>query len=177
MQVSVLEVVTPRTAQAWLDQANGHNRRPRKSIIRKYALMMSRGQWHEDSGDPIRFDTHSHLIDGQHRLAAVVMSGVTMRFLVIRDINPEVFRVLDSGVPRSNGDLLYQMGASNQNGMASILKVFLAMEGGFSPYNTSALSLVSRDDIADYVEANFAEIQYIANLATTTASKVRGTVT
>ena len=57
------------------------------------------------SPEPIVFSPQ-RLLDGQHRLSAVLMSGCTIEASVALVQNEDVFRVLDQGVNRNNSDLM-----------------------------------------------------------------------
>ena len=103
---SVFEVadVTPAQAQAWL-QTNHLNRpiRPRKVV--QYAQDMESGRWKE-SFDPIRFGKSGRLIDGQHRLHAVMLANMTVRLFIVRGVDDSAFDVFDNGAARTLADML-----------------------------------------------------------------------
>ena len=92
--------VTPAHAEKWLEM-NTDNRRIRPSHVRHLAKQMELGRWML-SPEPIVFSPQ-RLLDGQHRLSAVLMSGCTIEASVAQ--NEDVFRVLDQGVNRNNSDL------------------------------------------------------------------------
>lgn len=98
IRTEVVEV-TPRTAAEWLT-LNRRNRRARTLLVSKYAADMAAGQWRM-AGEPIKFDTSGNLLDGQHRLSAVMLSGATVTMLVVRGLPPESQAVMDSGSART----------------------------------------------------------------------------
>jgi hypothetical protein len=53
------------------------------------------------TGDPIKFTGDGELIDGQHRLAAVQQSGLTLEFTVVRGLPREAQDVVDIGAGRT----------------------------------------------------------------------------
>ena len=95
--------VTPAHAEKWLTMNSPDNRRIRPSHVRHLAKQMELGRWML-SPEPIVFSPQ-HLLDGQHRLSAVLMSGCTIEASVALVQNENVFRVLDQGVNRNNSDL------------------------------------------------------------------------
>lgn len=95
--------VTPAHAEKWLTMNTG-NRRIRPSHVRHLAKQMELGRWML-SPEPIVFSPQ-RLLDGQHRLSAVLMSGCTIEASVALVQNEDVFRVLDQGVNRNNSDLM-----------------------------------------------------------------------
>ena len=94
--------VTPAHAEKWLEMNTG-NRRIRPSHVRHLARQMEQGRWML-SPEPIVFSPR-RLLDGQHRLSAILMSGCTIEASVALVQNEDVFRVLDQGVNRNNSDL------------------------------------------------------------------------
>lgn len=68
--------VTPEIAKRWLTR-NPRNRVARPATVARYARDMAAGKWHLD-GSPIRFDATGTLLDGQHRLAAIIESEATI---------------------------------------------------------------------------------------------------
>lgn len=74
-------LITPEVANRMLDRNTG-NRSIRASVARRYAEEMKRGSWRE-TGDPIRVSVNGNLIDGQHRLHAITLSGVPLRAPII----------------------------------------------------------------------------------------------
>lgn len=94
--------ITPAHAEKWLEMNVG-NRRIRQTHVRHLAKQMEQGRWML-SPEPIVFSP-KRLLDGQHRLSAVLMSGCTIEASVALVQNEDVFRVLDQGVNRNNTDL------------------------------------------------------------------------
>ena len=98
-------LVTKSMAQEWLNNFNTNNRKAKRHIVDKYADQMSRGQW-VVNGDTICFDITGTLIDGQHRLLAVIKSEVPLRTTVVRNLPLDAFATLDDGSLRSAGDVI-----------------------------------------------------------------------
>jgi hypothetical protein len=72
--------VTPERARAWLEN-NFRNRPLSDDVVRAYARDMTNGAWIA-THQGIAFNDADELIDGQHRLHAIVLSGVTVRMMV-----------------------------------------------------------------------------------------------
>lgn len=101
--------VTPQQAEEWLYKNADFQRKLRDSIVDKYARDMINGQW-KLTHQGIAFDTKGRLIDGQHRLAAVVKAGVPVKMLVVRDSPSEAYDHLDLGYGRTAVDVLKAQG-------------------------------------------------------------------
>lgn len=108
-----VERISPSTARKYLE-LNRSNRPLSKRTILDYVRAMHAGEWLLN-GEAIKFDRDGRLVDGQHRLAAIEKSGQTLSTVVMRGLDPEVFKTLDTGRNRSAGDVLAIKGLKNPN--------------------------------------------------------------
>ena len=99
------ELIRPDDARKILETMRA-NRKVIQRHVDKLAELMRRGEWVETAGDPIRFNQQGELIDGQHRLWALLESGVSLHFTIIRGIPAEAMDVLDTGLRRGLKDFL-----------------------------------------------------------------------
>lgn len=115
------EEITPAIAKKYLAR-NVTNRNLKDATIRSYESDMRAGSW-LPTHQGIAFNDRDELIDGQHRLTAIVRAGVTVTMLVTRGLPGAIpgkktttMDAVDRGVPRSIGDQLkLQHGFSNPN--------------------------------------------------------------
>ena len=122
--------VTPELAAQWLATNTDKNRRLSKTTVQRYASDMIRNRW-QPTGEAIKFDSDGRLIDGQHRLNAVVASKKNVQMLVVRDLSTEVIQVLDTGKPRSAADALTISGhTGSAPELAALARKIIAHEGG-----------------------------------------------
>lgn len=96
--------VTPVRAEAWL-ASMVTNRRIGGHTLTALIRDIRAGQWHM-TGDPIKFNTDGHLIDGQHRLRAIIQTGRALDLLVVTGLSPAAMTALDGGRRRSPADHL-----------------------------------------------------------------------
>lgn len=96
-----LETITPDVAREML-KCNTHNLPVRESHVDYLASEMSGGRW-ETTHQGIAFDGDV-LVDGQHRLLAVIQSGVTVQMWVFGDVPLKVQTLVDHGRTRSMAD-------------------------------------------------------------------------
>jgi hypothetical protein len=124
--------VTPELAQEWLTR-NTRNRVPKPKRIEAFARDMQAGRWLEN-GDAIRFaGDHQLLLDGQNRLFGVVLSGVTVRMLVVTGLPVEAQATMDTGTSRSFADTLQIKGEVSPNMLAATTRrCLLWTEGVYS---------------------------------------------
>ena len=87
-----VEKITPKIAKDYL-KWNTKNPRGTNSLRRSYAKQladdMTAGKWQQNAAT-IVFDEDGFLKDGQHRLAAVILSGKTIEFVVVRGVGRDV---------------------------------------------------------------------------------------
>jgi hypothetical protein len=87
------ENITPALAAEML-RGNSNNRKLRKDAIQHMASEMSAGRW-VTTHQGIAFDDNGRLLDGQHRLHAIIKAGVSVVFSVSRGVPTDSFRVMD----------------------------------------------------------------------------------
>lgn len=112
--------INPALAEKLLGH-NVNNRGIRRRMVVTYARDMEAGLWRL-AGSPIVFAADGTLLDGQHRLLAVIESGCTIEFLVIYGVERAAQPVLDTGAKRSFADVLAMRGHSNNTTLAAITK-------------------------------------------------------
>ncbi len=120
--------ITPQLAEEWLS-SNTHNRALRNRTVELLAGAMSRGEW-QMNGDAIRFAADGTLLDGQHRLWAVFMSGVTIDALVIEGLPKDAQNTMDMGARRNLGDILKLRGETNYGTLAATIVLFWRRSNG-----------------------------------------------
>lgn len=100
-----IESIGPEVAAQWL-RANRINRPVRNKHVEYLSKQMSSGAWQLNGQAIIIADTED-ILDGQHRLMAVVDAGVRIRSMVVYGITREAFRTIDTGAVRTGSDALY----------------------------------------------------------------------
>lgn len=96
--------ITPEQAEKMLDK-NVKNRAIRKGKVEQYASDMLNGRWQMNCV-PIIFSNNNYLVDGQHRLAAIIESGVSCESVVLIGASEESFKTVDTGAMRRGRDVL-----------------------------------------------------------------------
>lgn len=93
-----VEFITPEKAKEYLlTQENNRNINDKR--VADYANRMGRGEW--KLGQPITFDEWGCLIDGQHRLKAIIRYGEPVEFSVLTGLPSESKAVFDIGQQRN----------------------------------------------------------------------------
>lgn len=97
--------VTPDIARHLIETSNRENRKVKPNVVKRYARLMAEGDW-RFSPETISISKTGRLLNGQHRMLAVIESGVTCRFLFATGFDDEIFGVLDRGAVRTRADAL-----------------------------------------------------------------------
>jgi len=116
-----VELVTPHKASDWLEK-NRRNRPKREGQIDRYIDQMKEGNWMV-SPDAIAFDENGRLINGQHRLTAIVRAGQAQRQLVARGLDPDARLISDVGAKRTASDMLHIEGYRHPQELGAALKL------------------------------------------------------
>ncbi len=95
-------MVTPEAAVHWLNEVP-HARELNHARVHRYANDMNRNEW-LDNGDTIKIGTDGLLVNGHHRLKAVVLLGRPVPLGFIYGIDPATKLTLDTGMGKRNGD-------------------------------------------------------------------------
>jgi hypothetical protein len=83
---------------------NTGNRPMRRTHVQYLKGVLLRGEWVLNN-DAVMISTEGVLLNGQHRLSAVIESGTPARMLVMYDVPPETYKHIDNGIHRSVADL------------------------------------------------------------------------
>jgi hypothetical protein len=120
--------MTPDLATTLL-AGNTKNRRLDPRRVKALATALADGEWQLD-GTPIRIAPDGLLLDGQHRLEAIRVSGISAAVVLIRDVDPSVQLVLDTGKLRSFVDYLTINGIQNATNIAGAARLLWQYEQG-----------------------------------------------
>jgi hypothetical protein len=110
---------------------NLNNRKAKEKVIAKYASEMLKGNWKDDTGELIKISKTNKLLDGQHRLKAIVKADVELQMYVAYDLSDDVFVVLDSGTTRSSNDVFHIAGAQYSALIPPIIQFSEALFNGY----------------------------------------------
>jgi hypothetical protein len=116
-----LVLVGPDLAKEWLE-GSAPNRALSLRAVDRYADDMRAGRWLMN-GQPVIFNREGALIDGRHRLSAILLAGVEVTLLVVRGVEQAAFTTMDSGRSRSIGDVLSIQGHKNTNVLSAVSRI------------------------------------------------------
>ena len=88
--IAKLVSVTPDYAATLLEK-NTTNRNISQITVKRYAQAMASGEWMQN-GQTITIAEDGTILDGQHRLWAVIESGITITFLIVFNVKKDFLR-------------------------------------------------------------------------------------
>jgi hypothetical protein len=139
------EVITPAVAKRYLE-VNLTNRNISDSVVNMYGDDMKCGRWLL-TANGIGFDVEGVLVDGQHRLEAIVRSGVAEEFIVVYNLPKPSRAVTDIGRTRTTADELRMRGVTNNAVAAAAVKLYMEYERG--TVGNTAAARISKPVLVD----------------------------
>lgn len=146
-------LITPELAALCLtyNESGKTNRKMSRGGVASAAAALRENRW-ENTGEPVIFSDAQMMNDGQHRLRAIVETGIPavmdLRFGVVR----RAFAATNSGGKRTGGDALTVLGAANTTQAASVARLVIAYESDRSNMINAAKQRRSNDAIVRAVE-------------------------
>lgn len=102
--IAEVMTITPQDATAWL-RCNKNNRPIRKRHIEFLSTEITNGNW-QVNGQAIVIADDENILDGQHRLFAIIEAGKPIQSLVVYGITADAFKTIDTGAVRTGADAL-----------------------------------------------------------------------
>lgn len=99
------EFVTPAAARALLDKLDPAQRRVRPTKVQAFETLLRRGEF-ATTHQGILVSESGTLLDGQHRLHAIVNTGIGANLFVGRGASVSMIQNVDGGTPRTDADRL-----------------------------------------------------------------------
>lgn len=164
-----VKVVTPEIAKLWLT-VNTMNRRIDKKVVDYYADQMIRDQW-TLSQDAITFSNTNKLLNGQHRLHAIIKSQTEQPFIIVYNMTESAFINMDLNKRRSPGDIFQILNIKEYNNVSAGLNKYFSLKRGYTlkgnEYGSIKRSLMklSINDMIDFYYTNIALLDEIILLS------------
>lgn len=95
-----VELIDVQQATSYLEKNFQDNRVISNQHVKNLASEMTQGAFSVGT-DCIAFDDNGRLINGQHRLSAVIKSNTRQHFIVVKGLPPKVAQLIDGGKRRT----------------------------------------------------------------------------
>ena len=127
-------LVTPEIASEMLKK-NSNNREIKERTVNEYSRQMLQGDWMEENLSPLYFAKRETeeleglgfglLLNGQHRLNALIKAKKSYEFLLIEGCDPKIMPTIDMHAKRTSADVFKIDGINDPKLLASIVSKFL----------------------------------------------------
>lgn len=107
-------------------KGNVANRALTKSKLNKYTQDIINGNWTADTAETIKLTSNMRLLDGQHRLSAIVASKMSVEMFVAYNVPETAMNNIDTGMSRSTKNIFELNGIQNAQIISSVIKKYLA---------------------------------------------------
>lgn len=146
-------------------QKGGPNRKSSGTVVARYAAAMADNKW-EMNGETIKLSKAEHVLDGRHRLLAIIESDKSVNILTVRGLPAKSQATMDDGYKRTLGHILQIKGEVNSTTLAHALGFLVRWEQGTlgqvrmrstpnRPRRDECLQALKRhSDIRDYIAHN-----------------------
>ena len=151
MKTEIREI-TPATAKEMLKR-NINNRPVSRPHVGFLSREMKAGNWCFD-GQPIRLSEGGAVLDGQHRLEAIIESATVQTFLIIKGIETKAFQVMDTGRNRTSGDVFAIEGIENSTTAAATTRVIIKHFEGSHSQQHNRTTRSSNTEVLEYYKRN-----------------------
>jgi len=128
---ATMERITPEIAEEYLKHNTDNYRFLSRDKVNNYAEDMKHGLW-KANGESIVFGADGILKDGQHRLNAIVKSGIPCEILVVRGVENDI-HVYDMGMGRTITQIARANGYSSGTDMVGAARTFISGFHGSAP--------------------------------------------
>jgi hypothetical protein len=133
-QVSIIRI-TPLYA-AELLKTNNNIRPINKEHVQFLYKQMESGNW-QFGNDAIVLDHNGNLVNGQHRLTALVQYGKPLEFLVMQTSNPKSIRIFDSGKHRTHSDVISKHAVKNLDTITAVTRGYIYALKGYKRFQNN----------------------------------------
>lgn len=151
-------LVTPELAEELFKKRANNNRNLDSKYINKYALDMKKNRWVPGPGSILSFSSDGILLNGHHRLKAIIKAGVSIPMILEENVPKESMLVMDTGNKRNSGEIFQIHGVKEDASIkarASRVLINLANEKLTDSINNRARSSeITERDILNYFKKN-----------------------
>lgn len=152
MQTKIM-TIDPNTADVFLSM-NTKNRPLNLTRSKRIAEAIKRGEW-QLNGDAIRISKSGVLLDGQHRLMAIKLSGMSVESFVITGLEDEVFKTIDTNAKaRGAADIFAINGEKNSTSLAASALLLFFYRKNNVPFKMSPADYATPIELQSIVEEN-----------------------
>lgn len=144
--------ITPAMAGVWLTNNHIRNRKLNRKKVRDFAQSLRHGRW-LCNGESLVLDPEENILDGQHRLAAIVEAQCAMDAYVVFNMPQCVFSTFDQGRGRTVANVFDIMDEKGYTALAAALQIVWRHDYRLLDTNNPA-NYPSHDELLEFFEDN-----------------------
>lgn len=141
--------VTPEIAQKYM-LSNTRNRELKADNLRVLRAHMLGNTFESLNGQTIVFSNTGVLLDGQHRLQALIETNSTYDFVVIEGVDEDAFTTIDIGVKRKTRDIFQIEGIDNATGISAAVTHYMKLKNKINTLSNGVIYYyITMDDVLE----------------------------
>jgi hypothetical protein len=141
---------TPEMCKYILEHHNSNNRDLKRRNVDHILNEIGNGNW-AFNGETIGFDENGDLTNGQHRLTSISEGEVSLVIPTFTNLDPDVFKTIDTGQTRTPSDVLAIDGIENSSEASATVKfVNDIVNNCFNNTNKGRKHTLSNTDVLEY---------------------------
>lgn len=141
---------TPELCKYILEHHNSNNRNLKRRNVDHILNEIGNGNW-VFNGETIGFDENGDITNGQHRLTSIAEGNVTLTIPTFTNLDPNVFKTIDTGQTRTSSDVLTIEGIDNSTeASATVRFVNDIVNNCFNNTNKGRKHTLSNTDVLNY---------------------------
>ena len=160
---SEIVTITPEMAREMLDKNMKSNRRMNHDTILRYARIMKAGGWNL-THQGIAFDCNGNLIDGQHRLNAIIQANIPVQMMVTYDVerhDGEAFTI-DVGRRRTTLNIMQISGIED-----AVYKYTSSYISSFLRWKPAGQRAAEATEIISYIDRHYDDVRELYDMTRT----------
>ena len=130
--------ITPALAATMIEKNHPRNRPRIKSRVAFFAAQLLAGKF-EKTHQGIAFDKKGLLVDGQHRLAAIIETGIAMTMLVTTGLDDRAIEAMDNPAYRADWQQCVIGGTDIDRTQAALVKLVVGSINGVAKLDKDQL--------------------------------------
>lgn len=170
--VATSEDVTPAMAEEFLHRPT-RNRAIKAEDVNRYVDIIKRKEW-KTNGEGISIGTDGSLLDGQHRLSAIVKANMPVHMTISWNCDTTAMATIDIGRKRSLSDIqkIYSI-AGAKNILSVVKQVMIERRGYSSEISVNIAKLTYSEIVEEYFSERQSVYDDIARCANTLTEGIR----
>lgn len=165
------ELITPSKAKNLLKN-NTHNRPVSKKRVNHYSALMKDDKWHL-THQGIAIANDGTVLDGQHRLKAIIKANRPIKMNVSYEVNKDNFKYIDVGYTRTTSNIFAIENIKNYTRHASGVSRYFDFKDSFGSFGRNSRRVENNYTHNDYLVFYYDNEDFLIEVNTKTSKIYR----